>query len=121
VDEDVFVQAHVQEHGANIEDQVNDPMEEYFDANNTIEEDGTNILIHERFNNVGMNDDDDQIDGVFDIPILEKASQPLYGGSKTSILSAILLLVNLKFMNGLSNTRVTKVLRYVIYFVTLST
>jgi hypothetical protein len=34
VEEDVFVQAHVQEHGANIEDQVNDPMEEYVDANN---------------------------------------------------------------------------------------
>jgi hypothetical protein len=35
VEEDVVVQAHVQEHGANIEDQVNDPMEEDDDANNT--------------------------------------------------------------------------------------
>jgi hypothetical protein len=104
----------------NIEDQVNDPMEEDDDANNIVEEDGTNILIQETFNNDGMDDDDDQLDGVFDIPILEKASQPLYEGSKISLLSAILLLVNLKVMNGLSNTCVTQLLRYVIYFVTLS-
>jgi hypothetical protein len=121
MEEDVVVQAPVQEHGANIEDQVNDPMEEDDDANNTVEEDGTNILIQETFNNVGMDDDDDQLDGVFDIPVLEKATQPLYEGSKTSLLSAILLLVNLKVMNGLSNTCVTQLLRYVIYFVTFST
>jgi hypothetical protein len=54
VEEDVVVQAPIQEHGANIEDQVNDPMEEDDDANNTIEEDGTNILIQETFNNVVM-------------------------------------------------------------------
>jgi hypothetical protein len=58
MEEDVVVQALVQEHGANIEDQVNDPMEEDDDANNTVEEDGTNILIQETFNNVGMDDDD---------------------------------------------------------------
>jgi hypothetical protein len=121
MEEDVVVQVHVQEHGANIEDQVNDPMEEDDDANNIVEEDGTNILIQETFNNVGMDDDDDQLDGVFDIPVLEKESQPLYEGSKTSLLSAILLLVNLKVMNGFSNTCVTQLLRYVIYFVTLST
>ena len=45
VEEDVVVQVHVQEHGANIEDQVNDPMEEDVDDNNTIEEHGTNIFI----------------------------------------------------------------------------
>ena len=38
-------------------------MEEDDDANNTIEEDGTNRLIQETFN-AGM-DDDDNIDGVF--------------------------------------------------------
>ena len=96
-------------------------MEEYDDANNTVEEDGTNILIQETFNNVGMDNDDDQLDGVFDIHVLEKASQPLYEVSKTSLLSAILLLVNLKVMNGLSKTCVTQLLRYVIYFVTFST
>jgi hypothetical protein len=74
MEEDVVVQAHVQEHGANIEDQVNDPMEDDDDSNNTFEEDGTNILIQDTFNNVGMDDDDDQIDGVFDIHVLEKES-----------------------------------------------
>ena len=117
----VVVQVLVQEHGENIEDQVNDPMEEDDDANNTAEEYGTNILIHETFNNVGMDDDDDQLDGVFDILVLEKETQPLYEGSITSLLFAILLLVNLEVMNGLSNTCVTQILWHVIYFVTFST
>ena len=117
----MVVQVPIQEHGANIEDQVNDPMEEDDDANNTIEEDGTNILIHETFNNDGMDDDDDQLDGVFDIPVLENTRQPLYEGSETSVLVSILLLVNLKIMNGFSNSCVKQLLRYVIYFVTLST
>jgi hypothetical protein len=68
-----------------------------------------------------MDDDDYQLDDVFSIPVLEKASQPLYEGSKTSLLSYILLLVNLKVMNGFSNSCVTQLLRYAIYFVTLST
>ena len=74
----MFVQASIQGHGANIEDQVNDPMEEDDDANNTVEEYGTNILIQETFNNTIMDDDDDQLDGVFDIMVLEKETQPLY-------------------------------------------
>jgi hypothetical protein len=45
MEEGVVVQAHVQEHGVNIEGQVNDPMEEDDDANNIVEEDGKNILI----------------------------------------------------------------------------
>ena len=68
-----------------------------------------------------MDDDDDQLDGVFDIHVLKKASQPLYEDSKTSLLSTILLLVNLKVMNGLSKTSVTQLLRYAIYFFTFST
>jgi hypothetical protein len=68
-----------------------------------------------------MHDDDDHFDGVFEIPLPENAIQHLYEGSKTSILSAILLLVNLKVMNGLSKNHVTQLLRYVIYFFTLST
>jgi hypothetical protein len=121
VEEDVVVQEPIQEHGANIEDQVNYPMEEDDDANDTIEEGGTNIIFHETFNNAGMDDDDDQLDGVFDILVLEKASQPLYEVSETNLLSIILLLVNLKVMNGLSNTCVTQILMYVIYFVAFST
>ena len=65
-----------------------------------------------------MDDDDDQIDGVFDIHVLEKERQPLYEGSKTSLLYTILLLVNLKVMDGFSNTYVTQLLRYVINFFT---
>jgi hypothetical protein len=117
----MVVQALVQKHGENIEYQVNNLMEDDDDANNTIEEDGTNILIQERFTNVGMDDDEDQLDGVFDRLVLDKASQPIYEGSKTSLLCAILLLVNLKVVNGLSKTCVTQILRYLIYFVTFST
>ena len=58
-------------------------MEEDDDANNIVEEDGTNRLIHEIFN-VGM-DDDDKIDGVFDIPIIEKEIQPIYEVSETTL------------------------------------
>jgi hypothetical protein len=34
-------------------------MEDDDDANNTVEEDGTHIFIHDTFNNVGMDDDDE--------------------------------------------------------------
>jgi hypothetical protein len=74
-----------------------------------------NILIQVTFNNAGMDDDGNKLDGVFDIHVLEKEIQPIYEGSKTILLSAILLLVNLKVMNGFSNTCVTQLLRYVIY------
>jgi hypothetical protein len=96
-------------------------MEEEVDVNNTIEEDGRNILIEETFNNVGIDDDENPLDGVFDIHVLAKAIQPLHQGSKISLLSTILLLVNLKVMNGLSKTSVTQLLRYAIYFFTFST
>ena len=96
-------------------------MEEDNDVDNTIEEDGTNRLIQETFNNVGMDDDDNQYVGGYDIPLLERESQPLYEGSKTSILFDVLLLFNLKVVNGLSNTCVTQLLRYVLYFMTFST
>jgi hypothetical protein len=78
-------------------------------------------LIQETFNNVGMVDDDDQLDRVFYILVHEKETQPLYEGSKISLLSAIFLLVNLNVMNDFSNTCVSQLLRYVIHFVTFST
>ena len=63
-----------------------------------------------------MDDDDDddhenihEFDDVHDIPLLEKAYKPLYEGSNTNILSAILLIMNLKFMNGVSNINHTDV------------
>jgi hypothetical protein len=59
--------------------------------------------------------DEDNEDDSHDIDLLlEKSRQPLYEGSTTNILSAILLLVNLKVLNGLSNTCLTQILRYLI-------
>jgi hypothetical protein len=97
------------EDGMNIEDQVN-PMEED-DTNNIVEpDDGTNRLIQDIFAPIDEENDDD----IYDVPLLEKEEQPLYEGSRTNILSAIMLLVNLKVLNGLSNTCLTQILRYVI-------
>ena len=105
-------------------EQVNQHIEEDDHTDNIIEEDGTNTLIHDSFN-VRMDDDDDNdneniddFDDVHDIPILEKAYEPLYEGSKTNLLSTILLIMNLKVMNGLSNKSVTQMLRYVIFSIT---
>ena len=49
------------------------------------------------------NENIDDFDDVQDIPLLEKAYEPLYEGYKTDLLSVILLIMNLKVMNGLSN------------------
>jgi hypothetical protein len=96
-------------------------MEEDNDVDNIVEEDGTNGLIQYTFDNVGMDDDGNQYVSGYDIPVLERASKPLYEGLETSLLYVVLLLVNLNAVNGLSNTCVTQLLRYVIYFVTFST
>ena len=94
-------------------EQVNDHTD------NVIEDDGTNTLIHDSFN-VRMDDDDvdnendDDFDDVHDIPLLDKAYERLYEGSKTNLLSTILLIMNLKVMNGLSNTAITCMRRYLI-------
>ena len=75
------------------------------------QEDEIHILIQDTFSPM----DEDNQDDSHDIdPLLEKACQPLYEGSKTNLLSTILLLVNLKVLNGLSNTCLTHILRYVI-------
>ena len=57
-----------------------------------------------------MNDGDDdenidEFDDVHDISLLEKEYEPLYEGSNTNLLSAILLIMNLKVMNGISNNQ----------------
>ena len=77
----------------------------------TNQEDEIHRLIQYTFSPM---DEDNQDDSHDVDPLLEKSSQPLYEGSKTNILSAILLLVNLKVLNGLSNTCLTQILRYVI-------
>jgi hypothetical protein len=90
------------EDGMDIEDQVN-PMEED-DINNIVElNDGRNRLIQDIFAPIDEENDDD----ICDVHLLEKAEQPLYEGSRTNILSATMLLVNLKVLNGLSNTCLT--------------
>ena len=76
-------------------EQVNDHIEQDDDADNVIEDDGTNTLIHDSFN-VRMDDEDDDdnendddFDDVHDIPLLDKAYEPLYEGSKTNLLCCI--------------------------------
>ena len=72
-------------------------------------------MIHDSLN-VRVDDHDHEnydFDDAHDLPLLEKAYEPLYEGSNTNILSAILLIMNLKVMNGLSNISITWMLRYV--------
>ena len=76
------------------------------------EDDGINTLIHDTFSpSICDHDDDDSLD----VPLLEKAYEPLYKDSQKTLLSTILLLLNLKVMNGLSNITMSRMLRYVIY------
>jgi hypothetical protein len=90
------------EDGMNIEDQVN-LMEEY-DTNNIVEpDDKMNRLIWDIFSPINEENDDD----IYDVPLLDKAEQPLYEGSRTNIIYVIMLLVNLKALNGFSNTCLT--------------
>ena len=110
----------LEEHGVgNTEDKVNDHMENDDHDDNIFEDDGTNTLIHDTFN-VRMDDDDhenDDFDDVHDLPLLDKAHKPLYEGSNITLLCVVLLIMNLKVMNGFSNTSITHILRYVIYFI----
>ena len=102
-------------------EQVIDHIEEDDHSDNVVEDDGTNTLIHDSFN-VRMDDDDDNdndnenidnFDDVHDIPLLDKAYEPLYVGSKTNLLYVVLFIMNLKVMNGISNISITQMLRYV--------
>jgi hypothetical protein len=105
----------VEEHGGvNIQGEDNDPMEDDDHVlENTIEDDGINTLIHDTFSpSVSDHDDDDSLD----VPLLEKVYEPLYKDSQTTLLSTVLLLLNLKVMNGLSNIAMTRMLRFVILF-----
>ena len=105
----------VEEHGTNIEDQVNDPMEEG-DNNNIVQDVGTNKLIQDLFARLNEDEDIDGIDLV--VSLMDKENTPLYEGSRANLQSVTLLLVNLKVLNGLSNTCMTQILRYVICFIT---
>ena len=100
---------------------MNDHIKEDDHTDKVVEDDGTNTLIHDSFN-VRMDDDDDddddnenddEFDDVHNIPLLDKAYEPIYEGSKTNLLSDVLLIMNFKVMNGLSNIAITRMLRYV--------
>ena len=69
----------------------------------------------EEAHNDGTRESDNYDEDGLDIPLLEKAHQPLYKGSQTTLLSAIVFLVNLKVMNGISNVAMSCMLRYVIF------
>ena len=121
--EDVLSKQLSEEHGAmNNGEQVNDHIEEDGHTDNIVEDDGTNTLIHDTFNVIMDDDDDhhenDDFNHVNELPLLEKEYKPLYEGSNMNVISDILLIMNLKVMNGLSNTSVTWMLRYVIYSIT---
>ena len=121
LEEVISEQVQDQDHGASMfnGEQVNDHIEQDDHIDNVVEDDGTNTLIHDSFN-VRMDDDDDDdneniddFDDVHNIPLLCKAYEPLCEGSKTNLLSDILLIMSLKVMNGISNISITHMLRYV--------
>jgi hypothetical protein len=105
-------------HGDELQDQnievvdqvINDDMDgdNVSDSNKEYE---IHRLIQETFSPM---DEDNQDDSHDVDPLLEKSRIPLYEGSTTNILFSILLLVNLNVLNGLSNTCLTKILRYLI-------
>ena len=118
--EEVLPEQVSEERGAMLNgEQVNDPIEEDDQTDNVVEYDGTNTLIHDPFNvRIDDGDDDDNekiddFDDVHNIPLLDKPYEPLYKGSKTNLLSAVLFKMNLKVMNGLSNISITWMLMYV--------
>ena len=100
-----------EDHGYhNTEDQVlNDPMDED-DVIDTNGEDEINRLLQDTFDPL---DNEDNLHDIHDFPLLEMSQESLYEGSTTNILSTILLLVNLKFLNVLSSICFKLLLRYV--------
>ena len=103
--------------GVNIQVEDNTPMEE--DDNvpkDMIKEDGIGASDEEAHNDGTSESNNNDEDGL-DMPLLEKAHRPLYEGSQTTLLSSILLLVNLKFMNGISNVAMSHILRCVIFVI----
>ena len=101
----------------NIQAEDNTPIEEDDNVReDMIKEDhiGTNDE-DAHINSTSTFDNDDE-DGL-DIPLLEKEHEPLYQGSQTTLLSSIVLLVNLNVMNGLSNVAMSCMLRYIIFLI----
>jgi hypothetical protein len=92
-----------------IDQVINDDMDGD-NVSDTNREDEIHRFIQDTFSPMDDNQDDcHDLD-----PLLKKSRLPLYEGSTTNILFAILLLVNLKVLNGLSNIFLTQILRYLI-------
>ena len=101
----------------NIEVKGNDTMEEdHDDEDHDDQNDHNDQDDHDDQDDDDDDDDYDDVDIELDVPILEKAHKSIYEGSKTTLLATVLLLVNLKVMNGLSNVAMTRMLRYAIFF-----
>ena len=81
------------------------------DVIDTNYEDEINSLIQDTFAPL----DEDNLHDIHDVPLLEKSQEPLYEDSTKNILSSILLLVNLKVLNCISNTCFSHILKYVMY------
>ena len=84
---------------------------------NLIENEWINRLINDTFVSTSENADSYEIyENIHDIVFpINKRKKDLCKESKTSLLSNILFLVNLKVMNGISNTTVSQLLRYAIF------
>ena len=91
-------------------------MEEDNVPEDMIEEDGIGVG-DENSQDDGTSTSDNDDEDVIDIPILEKTYKPLYQGSQTTLLLTIVLLVNLKVLNSISNIAMSHMLRYVIFFI----
>jgi hypothetical protein len=75
-------------------------------------------MIHDLFS---QSDEDGDSNGIYDEPLLEKLNKRLYEGSRANLLSTTLLIVNLKVMNNFPKTCMTRILRYVICFISYYT
>ena len=62
-----------------------------------VEDNRIDRLIQETFAQM----DDDNFHDIHDLPLIDKAKQPLYEGSRENIISTTLLLMNLKVLYGL--------------------
>jgi hypothetical protein len=67
-------------------------------------EDGIIFMIHDLFPHKGEDIPKDDDDSIYDTGLIDNVTKPLYKGSKTNLLSTILLLMNLKVINGILNT-----------------
>ena len=59
---------------------------------------------------------DEIYEDIHDVPLIHKAQKLLDKISKTTLLSSLLLLVDLKVLNSILNICMTYILKYAIFF-----